>query len=358
MGNDQQRTHYMPAKEFARRALEQIRLGYQPTGQTVSINVAFDTGFDQFAAKAAHELRHYVVYRSDGGVFARGLVRASQDLRLIHRDYIALKLANGTSVALAARLYRRQHLTPGDRMMMSIRFAKVAVAFGKDEAEVIRPSPAVVEKSRKIFAEKVLVHAINAAWNRRWSGDRQKRIQDWVILAAELDYPEFLDLWYYNRVAVREYVSFDTQDKRRIDMTKATAGQLPFSGTTGSMSYRGTYSAPPGTPWRVYPFRSAVEKCHGRTNVDDCFGLVGNELSSAENAILELIAEMVQQMARVGGATALDPFQGMVGASADNLGASAGAFLKHVGTLLNDPKSLYATYLKYGQAATTMWHSF
>ncbi|WP_163612537.1 hypothetical protein, partial [Klebsiella pneumoniae] len=72
-------TDYMPPAEFARRALEQTRLGFKPIGQTLTIVATYDSDFDQFAAKVAHELRHYVVYRSDGGVFARGLVRASQD---------------------------------------------------------------------------------------------------------------------------------------------------------------------------------------------------------------------------------------------------------------------------------------
>ncbi|QCI67688.1 hypothetical protein [Phreatobacter stygius] len=355
MTNDPKRTDYMPTEEFARRALEQTRLGYKAMGQTVTLNANFDTSFDQFAANVAHGLRHYVVYRSDGGAFARGLVRASQDLGLIHRDYLTSKLPNGTRIALAARLYRRQHMVPSDRWMMSVRFAKVAVTFGKDEAEIVRASPAIIAKSDKILAEKVLDHAIAAAYNPRWSGDRQKRIIDWVILAAELDYPAYLDLWYYNRVAVFEFVNWNTLDKRRADMTRATGGKLPFSGTTGSMGGRGTFSAPPDTPWREYPFRNAIKKCRGRTNVDDCAGLVGNELKFAESEIFQSIREMEKQIKRAGMAANQDPFQSPIGAASDAVGASAAPFFKHVLAQLKDPKSLYATYMKYSQASTTIW---
>jgi len=357
LGKEPHRTDYMPSAEFARRALEQTRLGFKPVGQTLTIVASYDSDFDQFAAKVAHELRHYVVYRSDGGVFARGLVRASQDLSLIHRDYLAQKLANGTRVTLAARLYRRQHMQPGDRWVMSVRFAKVAIRFDKDEAEVVHASPAIVQQSEKAYAEKVLQHAINAAYNPSWSGDRQKRIIDWVILAAELDYPAFLDLWYYNRVAVFEYVNWNTLDKRRADMTRATGGKLPFSGTTGGMGGHGTFSAPPNTPWREYPFRNAIRKCHGRTNVDDCYGLVGNELKFAESEIFTSIQEMEKQIKRTSMAANQDPWQSPIGASSDAVGASAAPFFKHVLQLLNDPKSLYSTYMKYGQASTTIWDS-
>ncbi|WP_164135055.1 hypothetical protein, partial [Serratia marcescens] len=69
------------------------------------------------------------------------------------------------------------------------------------------------------------------------------------------------------------------------------------------------------------------------------------------------IQEMERQIKRTSMAANQDPWQSPIGASSDAVGASAAPFFKHVLQLLNDPKSLYSTYMKYGQASTTIWDS-
>ena len=258
MGGHGANSDYMPREEFARRAREQITLCFKPMGQTLLITVSFENSFDEFAARVAYELRHYVVYRSDGGHFARGLVRATGDLAAIHHDRRSKNIPPGSKVRLLARLFRRQHTIPGDRWMMSVRFAEVEMSFNAAEEGVIHASDAITDQSKRGLAERVLEHAAVVVENKEWHGDRQKRLRDWVKLAEKLGYPRSLDLYYYNRVAVFEYVNWNTLDPRRIEMTRATGGRVPFDGTTGGMSGSGTFSAPPNTPWRNFPFQNAV----------------------------------------------------------------------------------------------------
>src|SRR5690242_5006378 len=83
-----ERTDFMPLEEFRRRMRMHRAQGWQPVlpHQEIIINPAFSGSFEKFAWSGAHELRHYIVYRSDGGVFARGLVRSTGDLQKIHKD--------------------------------------------------------------------------------------------------------------------------------------------------------------------------------------------------------------------------------------------------------------------------------
>jgi hypothetical protein len=240
MADGSQRTDYMAMEEFKKRAMEHMARGDQPLGETRMLVVKFDSDFNRFAANVAYELRHLVVYRTDGGHFARGLVRQTGQLANFHRELLENSIANGTRVSVAARLYRRANPDPTLRWMMSVQFGRLVIA---TEGEQIYASPAVAEQSGKNLAELVLQHAAIVVENPHWSGDRQKRLRDWIKLAQQVGYPGFLDLWYYNRVAVFEYVNWDTTEGRRKAMTTRTAGNLPFDGTTGGMN---------DAPWRNY----------------------------------------------------------------------------------------------------------
>lgn len=340
-----QRTDFMPMEEFVKRAREQIARGDRPIGETMMLTVKFDTNFDRFAANVAYELRHLVVYRTDGGHFARGLVRQTGQLALIHRDMVRSLMPNGMKVRLAARLFRRANADPRLRWMMSVLFSKPVVNFS--EAEDVGATPAVAAQAEKKLAEQVLFQA-SIILEVHWSGDRALRIKDWLKLAEQVGYPGFLDLWYYNRVAVFEYVNWDTTEGRRKAMTASTGGNLPFDGTTGSMSGTGTFSAPPDTPWRNYPFRTMMNKCRGQSNVMDCHGMIGNELRFAENEILQSIADMAKQIKRVGPAAGTD-FTSVSGSTADSISPLAGKFYRDVKARLTNPNTLYATYMKYTQ---------
>jgi len=350
MGGGSQRIDYLPTDEFKKRAREHIARGDKALGETRILVVAFDTNFDRFAANVAYELRHLIVYRSDGGHFARGLVRQTGQLEGFHRLLVQQSVVNGTKVSLAARLYRRASPDPGLRWMMSIQFGQPTIEFDRDEGGHIEASPTVTLQSEKNFADLVLQHAAIVVENPHWSGDRQKRLRDWIKLAEQAGYPAFLDLWYYNRVAVFEYVNWDTTDLRRKAMTTKTGGGLPFDGTTGGMSGGRTFSAPPNTPWRERPFRNAIAKCKGQHNIDDCHGLIGAELKFAESEIFESISEMNKQIKRTSFASGLDPDQESTGAASDSLGPVATKFYKDVGARLHDAKSLYATYMRYTQS--------
>jgi len=347
MNDTSKRTDFMPMDEFRRRAKEHIARGDTPIGETKMLVVKFDSNFDRFAANVAYELRHLVVYRTDGGHFARGLVRQTGQLANFHREMAKNSIANGTKVSLAARLYRRASPDTRMRWMMSVQFGHPVIAVSQTEGENITASPAVAAQSEKKFAELVLYHA-SLILEVHWSGDRATRLRDWIKLAEQIGYPGFLDLWYYNRVAVFEYVNWDTSEGRRKAMTATTGGNLPFDGTTGSMSGNVTFSAPPDTPWRNYPFRNAINKCRGQRSIDDCHGLIGNELRFAEGEIFQSITEMAKQIKRVAAAGGTD-FLSVSGSTSDNISPLAGKFYKDIKTRLEDPSTLYATYMKYSQ---------
>src|SRR6266851_5127506 len=108
MADGSQRTDYMAMEELKKRAQEHIARGDQPLGETRMLVVKFDTNFDRFAANVAYELRHLVVYRTDGGNFARGLVRQTAQLANFHRELLETSIANGTRVSGCPPLPARQ----------------------------------------------------------------------------------------------------------------------------------------------------------------------------------------------------------------------------------------------------------
>ena len=348
MGNEPLRSDFMDMEVFKRRAHEQIALGWKNVGETVNLPVVFDLNFDNFAANTAFALRHLIVYRSDGGHFARGLVRITGQLVLIHNYLKDATYPQGTKILLAARLYRRVHPTPNMHWMMSVQFAINSINM---ESDAIEASPQVTAQADKNFSEYLLHHIRLVVENPKWSGDRQVRLREWVTIAERLGYPNYSKLWYYNRVATFEYVNWNTTDPRRKAMTMTTGGNLPFNGTTGSMSYGSSFSAPPATPWRNYPFKKIFDECKQRHDVNDYHGLISSELIFAEDEVLRSIAEINTQIKRVSAAGGLD-FSSNSSTPSDNLGAAASLFIKDFGKRLKDPDSLYATYLKTSKAST------
>ena len=349
MGEEPLRTDFMGMDEFKRRAHEQMALGYKVVGETVNLAVVFDTGFDNFASNTAYALRHLVVYRSDGGHFARGLVRQTGQLALIHKHLVDAGYPKGEKILLAARLFRRAHPTPGMHWMMSVQFAIRSIT---GDHEVIQASPQVAAQADKNYSDYLLHQMRIVVETHKWSdGDVQVRLREWVSIAERLGYPRYLELWYYNRVATFEYVNWNTTEPRRTAMTADTGGNLPFSGTTGGMIYGGTFSAPPATPWRNYPFKTIFDQCKHLRDVNDYQGVISSQLGFAENEILMSITEIVKQIKRVSAAGGLD-FSSNSSTPSDNLGAAASKFIKDYGRRLNDPDSLYATYLKTSSGST------
>ena len=349
MGKEPLRTDFMGMDEFKRRAHEQMALGYKVVGETVDLPVVFDPNFDNFAANTAFALRRLVVYRSDGGHFARGLVRQTGQLALIHKHLVEAGIAQGNKILLASRLFRRVNPTPNMNWMLSVQFAIQSINM---ESDVIEASPEVTAQSDKNFAEYLLHHIRLVVENPTWSGDRQVRLREWVNIAERSGYPQYHELWYYNRVATFEYVNWNTKEPRRKAMTTFTSGNLPFNGTTGGMSHGSSFSAPPQTPWRNYPFKKIFEECKHRHDVNDFHGLISHELIFAEDEVLRSIAEINTQIKRASAAGGLD-YHGLINRPSDNLGAAASLFIQDFGNRLGDPNSLYATYLKTAKASTS-----
>jgi hypothetical protein len=250
--SSERRLDYAVREIFRKRADAARKRGDRYSSSMELHSVNFDSDFDKFAANVAHGLRTKVYYRSDGGNFARGLVRASGDLELIHKAYMASSPPppNGGQIRLRAHFFRRKDPVAENRWVMSIRFT--APDWGFFDEDVIVASPDRIRKGRASLMDDVLQCALMFA--DEISGTTGKRIRAMVALADRLDYPENENLWYYNRAAAREYFSWRTDNKRRQAMTQATGGKLPFDG----------YVYPHGN-WRIYPFKTILHR-HGQSS--------------------------------------------------------------------------------------------
>jgi hypothetical protein len=335
------RTDFMPLEEFRRRMRMHIAQGWQPIlpRQEVMLYPVFSANFDKFAASAAYELRHYIVYQSDGGVFARGLVRATGDLQKIHKDLRDQKFPEGQKVRLAAALYRRRHPDPTKQFMMSIQFAHVPI---RADVEVVRASPAVTQQAEKNLAERVIRWAEQAGNEPKWSGDRKKRIADWARLARRLGYPRFLELWHYNRNLVALFVQFQFEHRRK-EMTGGKAP--PYDGSWGAI------------PWRVYPFKLIMAECKKRTNVNDCYAHAANQLKQSEQDILAMIDDVYKAMLKYDSARSTDPRRPTTGSPQMRYGSLAPLMLD-LKKQLADVNTLMHPYTKYTQFSQSLWGSF
>lgn len=354
------RTDYMPIEEFKRRAIQAIRRGDQPLPKkAMELKVPFNASFDMFVHDVAHELRHEVVYRSDGGNFARGFVRASGDLAKVHALFAKAGAKTGEPVRLTALFYRRSHGDPTMRWAMSVRFLPRTVTVDPDEEEIISARPDVMAGLEHGLADRALdaleTVVDGTAWNlpgKKWSNDRVKRIRDWIMLARRLHYPAYLNLWYYDRRAAWWYCRWETTNSQRTAMTRGTGGKMPFDGSTGGISGQ----------WRHYPFKEIVNACRG-LNADDCTAKAGNIMRMAESDIFDTITDLNREVQRLAPAanqsdpkTMLHPISSMKGAASDATGPTVSAFLRHFKSLLTDQQTLYAPYMRYQQSYLSFWN--
>lgn len=336
------RTNYMPMSEFRRRAQVQARQGWRPIlpKQVVVINPAYSKNFEIFAANVAHELRHYIVYRSDGGKFARGLVRATMDLQNMHQDMVGMDYVEGVKVRMGAALYRRQNDDPKKRYMMSVQFAHLIVT---GEAEQLEARPEIVAKSDEALAERILDWMEDAGDEPKWKGERKQRIADWAKIARKLGYPKMMDLWHYNRGMVAKFVQVQFEHKRK----QMTAGKPP--------PYDGYWGA---EPWRVYPLKLIMAACKKVTNIDDCYPLVANQLELSERDILAMINDVWKAMQKYGSAHSQDFWPDAVTGSAEAKFRDLAPFLVDLRKQLNDVQSLMGPYTKYTQYDAGLFESY
>jgi hypothetical protein len=337
------RTDYMSIEEFRKRANERLAAGWTPIlpKQVVAITPTFNGDFDKFAASVAYEIRHYVVYRSDGGNFARGLVRATGELAIIHEELKAQKYPDGTKITLAAALYRRSHAEPTSRWMMSIKFGRIAIR--PDESEKVTASEDITRESDRNLAERIFNWMDQAGNEPSWTGDGKKRIGDWAKLARSMGYPKFLELWHYNRAMVALFVQVQNFTKHRA----MTGGKSP--------PYSGSYLS---IPWRVYPFKAIMAECKKRTNIDECYPVVANQLMVSERDLLAMIDDVYKATTKLGVAFGQDTRPDSWTGSPDAKYGPLAAFLKDLKKQLNDVQTLMGTYTKYTQSKPGMWDSF
>jgi hypothetical protein len=282
MGDETQRTDYFPPEVYAAHANWAKWQGggfYQQ--RLKPLVVPFDANFDHFAANVAFAIRHYVVYRTDGGRFARGLVRDSGQLQTLHHDLLyKAKVPNGQKVKLEAILWRRKDPVPTRRWSMTIEFALSATSVDADE-DVVEVSPTLIAKNEKAFVETVLHEAGLVAHNiDRHNHNQGERVIKMVEIAERLGYPRCLDLWYYGPNHVGTYLALLTTDDYRKTMTAQTGGNFEFDG----WPMQGEGQSWGGHEWRAFPFKYMVKLCRGR-DPDERHGYINNVLLIADRDI-------------------------------------------------------------------------
>jgi hypothetical protein len=274
-------------------------------------------------------LRFLIVYRTDGGKFARGLVRANGWLKRTHDGWLALNTPKGQKVRLAARLYRLRDPVAANRWVLAIEFAIPKEDIIQGDAEPVVASLSVSALSKKALMENMLHDMILFAQDsHRFPAPHGDHIRKMLDIADRLGYPKNYDLWFYTPPALWDYVKFETGDGARKRMTAATAGKFPFDGNTGYDSLN--------RDWRIYPFREAAKACMG-IDREACRNTATNIFINADYQIHLTFRTIRQEKSRLSGVPTLYP-----GAWAGS--PMVGAFFDHFEALGNDPTSLYSAF--------------
>lgn len=317
----QQRADYTPTSVIDARYTQAVKRHDHVLYAVYPITVKFDSNFDEFAARVAYALRDKLYYRHDGGKNARGLVRASGDLQVIHHLYLTNtpRTPNGTPIELNAILGRRRDPRAPMRWVMVIRFNDSKgwgfFDFDPDSPIVVNPT----ETQQKAMASALLNASLACQDVPGFPG---KRICEMVNIAERLKYPANWNLWYYERLAVDDYVTWRTGNARRRDMTRATGGKVPFDGDAGY----------PHGNWRIYPFREAAINAFQQKDFD-----------SRKAAVMQILVHAEDEMRR----TFVDILKMFSIDSAALFGPLVEEFRKHLASLQDTPNSLYSVFKKY-----------
>jgi peptidoglycan hydrolase-like protein with peptidoglycan-binding domain len=318
----QLRTDYTPTPVIDARYMQAVKRGDKANYRVYPIVVPFERDFDRFAARVAYALRDKLYYRHDGGKNARGLVRATGDLKVIHSLYSTgtPPPAIGTPIELNAIFGRRQDPRAPMRWVMVIRFndSKGWGFVDVKDPDVIVADPASLPRKQM---DTMLTQARLDCQALQTQGNRGKRICEMVNIAGRLKYPKNWNLWYYNRALVNSYVDWHTRNARRKEMTRTTGGKLPFDGE-GSLALG---------EWRIYPFREAAIRCAGQSDAS-CRASIHNALVRAEDEMGRTFADMVQKFS-------VD--------SAGLFGPLVEEFRQHLVNLQRAQDSLYLAFGKY-----------
>lgn len=156
---------------------------------------------------------------------------------------------------------------------------------------------------------------------------KSRRVRRLVNVILRAGYPKCLDLWYYNGMAVEEYVDWRTGNAKRRDMTKDTNGTCPFDGSSGLYSQSGWWEINRGL-WRVHPMQAVLLPNCYRWNNDD---------------VEEFLDWFDRDIAR--GWDAMRAAQGKMATRAGPVyGDLVPRFIEHVRRLSRDPADLYSAF--------------
>jgi hypothetical protein len=296
-----QRTDYLPAEVYQRHINEALKRGDRTFADPHILLVPWNSNFDRFVANVAFELRHYVIYRSDGGKYARGLVRNSDHIADIFKELRKSQPADGTKIRIQATFWRRRDAKAANRWAMIVSFLPLGII--RMEGEAIDASPAITTQSEKQFVETLLHEADLVAQNiSRQNSNQGERVSGMVKIAADLGYPQCLELWYYGPAHVEVYLDVHTNNEFRRKMTAKTGGQFPFDG----WPMQGEGQNWDSHEWRAFPFRAILKLCR-RQDPDQRHAWINNVLLTAEEAIFLSIKKANFRYQTIGDARALGP---------------------------------------------------
>jgi hypothetical protein len=203
--------------------------------------VKYSREWNQFVKNVAHSIRMHVVYRSDGGKFARELVAHWKTrLKAIHSDIKTLnETSEGEVILLWVELYRRKDPSPGNQWVLAAWFepANYSADFDKGESSNV---PSADERFERFLNDAVIALPL--------IGGRQgRKIRRYIEYATRVGRAKTLKLWIYSPWAVQQYR--EASEKEREKMFAEGGGNLPLD---GEISHG-------GGPWRKYPLKEALE---------------------------------------------------------------------------------------------------
>jgi hypothetical protein len=320
----------MPEEEFVKRRHEAKLRGDIWMHTSGELLVPFESDFDKFVANVAYAIRGLVTYRSDGGVFARGLVRTSGTLQLYFKAQMASGApADGTKIRLVAIFYRRKDPRANMRWMMNVKF--VFPDWVDEEPEAIVASKEATDAGWEKAMRTVLDCA--ALEDQDFTGPQGDQIRAMVAIADRLGYPRNWNLWYYNRSVVNRFMSWRTNDADRDGLIQANGGALPYDGET----------AYPHAEWRIYPFREMAQQ-YGTQDHGQCSREIHAMLETYHATIQDTIDYIDRELGQTGMAFSYAQAYNFVGKQSSRYSTLVSAFLDNLQTLATDPDHLYSAF--------------
>jgi len=292
MGNhkDKRFSDFTPANKLIKRYRELQKQGKtfgkkilesedpRRKGITKTHIVKFRRNFNAFADDVAYLLKHHMIYRSDGGHRARGIVRANRILKVIHDAYLdpTVNYKEGQELYLRIILVRVRDSVPPNRWVMAADFRSPIFQEDWEMNEgdtVVAPTPCNRLETLFALADFQCVNDLGI--------DKAKKVRLLIDFSQKVGCPKSLNLWFYNRRLLKKYTSWRTFDKDRVIMTRNTGGKLPLDGRS-VLHVAGD--------WRVYPFKQMVKYVPSSSN--DQGKKAAQKIYTAWNQIDQCMAEL------------------------------------------------------------------